>query len=685
MSENRTTEGAVQLAQASGEADASPSVVVVTPPPAGEEIVLTASAGEVYDLRFDPRLAEVRVIDADGDGDLDMVLVFDAGTAEEARIVFLDMVEAAKSGNAPVLQSGETYFGADAVVSQAQALAGERPTLETAAPTSEALVGTGVTQYSDDFGQIDPLLVPQGVIQPVDMTFPSLAPEESDEIVSAGTAGADNLLVVGSNADDQEGQQEPHTLANPNQDDSGPILGDAGDDILIGDPGGSEFVGQFNVAVAVDVTGSIGPDNIASLNDAADSFVQQIVDQNIADKTVLRLIAFAVSSGQETAGIEFAKTFTWDGDQFVSADGQTLTDAIDQAVANPSGGTDFEPPLQDAADFFNGLNDGTGPAADDVNRIFFLTDGQDNSGPGGDFDPDNVPDIYGPDGLIAQDGLQIRVFGIASADGVNSGFDTDQLNLLDDGLPPQPGEPLHAGAEPPVDQVEADIAVIGFDDVDAALSNALLAVVADNVGSDVLSGSTSNDLIFGDAPDTDDLASAEGLGLLSGSGWSVFAALEAGQGAASPDWDRGDTVAYLRSAANQAALIGDGQGQGDTIDGGAGDDVILGQGGGDSLTGGLGADDFVYTLAADEGDDEILDFSTVEGDRLSFLNVSDTDASGTLDIADVVDSFVDGGGAGAVDTVVLSSGTTIAITDVNGTLSDLASLADHSLINGAMA
>jgi hypothetical protein len=676
MTEDITRDGTVQLAQASGEASAGPNVVVVTPPPAGGEIVLPSSPDRVYDLRFDPRLAEVRVIDADGDGDLDMVLVFNAGTAEEARIVFQDMVDAAKSGHAPVLQSGETYFGADAVVAQAQALAAERPTLETTAPAVQQLVGTGVTEYHDDFGQLDPLLVPQGVIPPVAMTFPSLTPEETEE----GVSETPGVVVVGSDANDQEGQDATHTVANPNQDDHGPILGGDGSDVLIGDPGGGEFVGQFNVAVAVDVTGSIGPDNIVSLNDAADSFVQQIVDQNIADNTVLRLITFAVRSGQETAGVEFAKTFTWDGSQFVTADGQTLTDAIDQAVANPGGGTDFEPPLQNAADFFNGLNDGSGPAADDVNRIFFLTDGQDNSGPGGDFDPNNVPDIYGPDGLIAQDGLQIRVFGIASAGGSDSGFDTAQLNLLDDGLPPQPGEPLHAGAEPPVDQVEADIAVIGFDNVDAALSNALLAIVANNVGSDVLSGSAANDVIFGDAPDTDSLAAAQGVDLPAGSGWFVFEQLEARDG-----WDRGDTVAYLRNSANQSALIGDGRGQGDTIDGGTGADVIFGQGGGDALTGGPGADVFVYTLAANEGDDQILDFSTAEGDRLSFLNVSDADASGTLDINDVIDGFVDGGGAGAVDTISLASGTTIAVTDVNGTLTDLASLADHTLINGALA
>jgi Ca2+-binding RTX toxin-like protein len=113
--------------------------------------------------------------------------------------------------------------------------------------------------------------------------------------------------------------------------------------------------------------------------------------------------------------------------------------------------------------------------------------------------------------------------------------------------------------------------------------------------------------------------------------------------------------------------------------------VVIGQGGDDSLTGGTGADTFLYTLAADEDDDEILDFSTAEGDVLSFVNVTDSDASGTIGIEDVVDSFVGGGGAGAVDTLVLTSGTTIMITDLNGTLNDLASLEANSLINATIA
>ena len=150
MADDLTRLSDVQLAQASGEALPYQDVVVVTQPPNGGEIVLSSPANRVYDLRFDPRLAKVRVVDADGDGDLDLVLQFNAGTPEESQIVFVDMVKSAESGLAPVMRVGEEQFGADILVQKARAMAGEQPTLETAAPSGPEAIGTGATRYEDD-------------------------------------------------------------------------------------------------------------------------------------------------------------------------------------------------------------------------------------------------------------------------------------------------------------------------------------------------------------------------------------------------------------------------------------------------------------------------------------------------------------------------------------------------------
>ncbi len=176
-------DGAEACAAAGGgsaEAQAQDAVTVLQPLNGGET-VLQVAPGEVYDLQFDPRLAEVRLIDVDGDQDLDVVLVFNAGTPDESRIVFKDMVDAAQSGNPPMLQIGNAQFGADVMMQQAQALTGEQPTLETAASSGQEPEGTGVAEYDDTFGTLIDLLVPQPVILGVEMTFPSLEPTVAED------------------------------------------------------------------------------------------------------------------------------------------------------------------------------------------------------------------------------------------------------------------------------------------------------------------------------------------------------------------------------------------------------------------------------------------------------------------------------------------------------------------------
>ena len=121
----------------------------------------------------------------------------------------------------------------------------------------------------------------------------------------------------------------------------------------------------------------------------------------------------------------------------------------------------------------------------------------------------------------------------------------------------------------------------------------------------------------------------------------------------------------------------------DALTGTAGADAIYGYGGDDTLTGAGGADVFYFSLASNEGSDSGLDFSTAAGDIFSFTDVTDVEPDADVDIEDVVSSFVDGGGAGLVDTLVLESGTTILITDADGTLTNLADLDANSLINGA--
>ena len=121
------------------------------------------------------------------------------------------------------------------------------------------------------------------------------------------------------------------------------------------------------------------------------------------------------------------------------------------------------------------------------------------------------------------------------------------------------------------------------------------------------------------------------------------------------------------------AIEGDGGNNTLTSNGDA--EFLIGAGGDDTLTGDAGADIFVFSLAADDGDDTITDFIKAE-DVLSFTGVTDTGAAG-LDVDDVdaaISSFVNGG-AGNDVTVNFDNGASITFTGV-GTASLIDSIAD---------
>ncbi len=106
-----------------------------------------------------------------------------------------------------------------------------------------------------------------------------------------------------------------------------------------------------------------------------------------------------------------------------------------------------------------------------------------------------------------------------------------------------------------------------------------------SAGGDTINGAAGNDIIFGDVMNTDALAAAAGLALPGGSGWGVFAALEAGASVvpAFAGWDRADTIAYIQ--ANHLALSAEAgrAGGNDQITGGAGNDTIYAQEGDDHV------------------------------------------------------------------------------------------------------
>lgn len=111
----------------------------------------------------------------------------------------------------------------------------------------------------------------------------------------------------------------------------------------------------------------------------------------------------------------------------------------------------------------------------------------------------------------------------------------------------------------------------------------------------------------------------------------------------------------------------------DTLYGGDGNDILYGGAGNDTLYGGAGADRFVFTDAATDGHDRIMDFNADEGDRIDLDALFDalgasgvTDAQVKVVAADesgrsFTVSLVDGSGA------AIESGFSIAVNTTDAT------------------
>ncbi|WP_193370324.1 FecR domain-containing protein [Pelagibius marinus] len=185
-------------------------------------------------------------------------------------------------------------------------------------------------------------------------------------------------------------------------------------------------------------------------------------------------------------------------------------------------------------------------------------------------------------------------------------------------------------------------------------------------GEDVILGGGGGNLIFGDTL----LVEAEYEGSLFDLAVLVFNDVE------------GPALRAAMDGLGESDWIESGSGN-DSVLGQGGDDTIAGQEGDDLLAGGDGADVYLFSLGVDEGSDEILDFSVVEGDLLSFTDVSDVDGPAGIDIEDAVASFTNNGGGAGIDELVLESGTVVLIHDVDDALSSIADVTANSLVNGS--
>ncbi|WP_326914036.1 beta strand repeat-containing protein [Sphingopyxis chilensis] len=472
---------------------------------------------------------------------------------------------------------------------------------------------------------------------------------------------ASPLLVIGSATGDVGGEATDHVVANPQGLPDGAIAGGAFDDTLVGDPGSVTITEgqQANVVLVLDSSGSMttqiafGGGTISrmqALKNGVNALIDSLSQSGALD---VRITVIDFDSDGDNLG-----TFNLIVNGVVQAAQVTAAKAAVNGMT-ASGSTNYEDGLQDALSWINGGNGITGA---DVNKVVFVSDGNptvwNNGGNGDDGDATNVQNsmnqVLGSDGTNEPQQILATGYSIDSV-GVNVNASLlARLSDVEDGN--ASGGTGSATNATSAEQLAAVLQVLGG-------STDLAAA-----GNDTINGGDGADIIFGDVLYTDALAAQLGVNLSPGSGWAVFQTLEgrvnaeaidpAGNGA---DWNRQDTIAYVRANYTALAQESGRTGGNDTINAGAGNDIILGQegndtinaGGGDDLiqggtgrdvmTGGTGGDTYVFNAGDSRptlggsgnggtitGHDVITDFN-LAADILNLPGTPVPDGNGAVD------------------------------------------------------
>ncbi|NJN75249.1 MAG: DUF4347 domain-containing protein [Synechococcaceae cyanobacterium RL_1_2] len=419
--------------------------------------------------------------------------------------------------------------------------------------------------------------------------------------------------------------------------------------VILGDTFTQVTQNKFNIAIVIDVSGSMGWDfaggrspapgqsRLDYAKTAIKAFINDaIFSTGIAQNSSISLIPFA--SNIYTSGSRAYQTFKPGSYASLTAFQNALNTKIDGLLAE--GGTEYENPLRRASNWIRGTigNDlPDTPAANANNRIYFLSDGADNSGYNIGSDA-NLVKLY--DGSIPN--FQIQSFGFGSG----ADFKPDELDLVEVGTTLPSNDPkLNNGL--------ADFATIVNNDPNN-LSDVLRAtnIVEDLAGQDLLQGGYGNDIMIGDNLVMDTATQATYSGLTTPQ--------------AKFDFIRN----YINGLTGSALSQFNSTGQSDTLIGGVGDDImygqggndiLIGQGGSDTLYGGTGADTFVYESVQDGGTtfDSIMDF-TVGVDKIDLSNIGITTSNFASRVQ--LNSSNSGGS------------TTINVTDLNGVSRNIARL-----------
>ncbi|NOH80028.1 VWA domain-containing protein [Vibrio sp. RE86] len=458
--------------------------------------------------------------------------------------------------------------------------------------------------------------------------------------------------------------------------------GHGGDDIIMGDPGGYETIivpaNNYNIAIMTDLSGSMdatmsGGTRLSVMRSALTTYVNQL--SNHGGTLNIALIAFGSTA---TLAFDIEDLNQAGGiDSLVTAIGNlSIGDADGDGEEDVGEATNYEAAFKQANSWFASQTD-----PDFENVTLFLTDGipttydGDDSGSTGseqDADVNNALDDYN---LVA-------AISSVRAIGIGNDIPTTTLEKFDNTLQPS-------------GQVEI---VTTQDQLETALIGESSHQQLGNLGSDILEGFSGNDIIFGDAINTDDLPWGgsnpdkpddlpdEDAGLAG-----LVSLITEINGVPPTDDELYSFIQENHVTFNLSGESDNQQGGNDTLDGGKGDDVLYGQGGmdkliggegNDTLSGGTGPDIFTWLdLHLDGSKDVITDFSVTEQDKVDLTDLFDNPSEAEADdilaaISSTAQNNLDNSGStvevanGSGDSVTIEF-TGITATEVMTNLNDI--------------
>ncbi|WP_219856252.1 beta strand repeat-containing protein [Pseudomonas japonica] len=473
----------------------------------------------------------------------------------------------------------------------------------------------------------------------------------------------------------------------------------AANNIIVGDVTTIKAGHNYNIAFVVDTSGSIGSNALASMKTALSNVFDSLYANALTEKagTIKILLVDFDTKVESIVSVNIADENAL----------ETLKDALSSMASNSGEGTNYEAGLKTASNWFLG-SDVTAGA---VNKTYFITDGAPNTvstemtnpyiydtdydGKGSKVSLDSLnlsKWTYGQT-LTAKDGSVIVAadgtvkykgdsgswsWGTLLADGAG-GYDvvtgTSSKSVDTQSKSAYDALVKAMGANGSVDAIGfgSSISTSTLNNYDSD-HNAQKVVDATQIedavlghytapGSDTITGSSGNDILFGDLITFDKLQGTEALKAFAGvttdpqlhayltdaSHLADIAKLAAG----SNTYGTADGADRLFGGDGNDILFG--QGGNDVLNGGAGNDILLG-GSSDSLpgnmttgnllTGGTGADTFMF-VKGEKGASIITDFNTGEGDVIDLSDLLSGHGNDLTHYLQVTQAS-DGSGAGVL-------------------------------------